>query len=901
MAALTIWKPQFSFTGTEQTVTALPGGGFALAYLGSNGLTYRTFDSAGAAVIVDRVVLAEFARQPTVSTTGDGRPVVFGYDALHASGEILVLNDAGYPVASVAVSMPSGGQVVDVQPLPGGRFLVAYSAQIADEPTSINIYIQICDFNGAAATVPIRVNQTVPGAQLQPSIAILADGGFVVTWRDASLGPQARVFEADGTARTAEMNLPEAVSTGNFPPETAALADGGFVVAWWSANVAYAQRYDADGVAVGTAIAVGQSNVAAAIFGSPIAVLGLQDGGFVVATTTYGLDDIGRVWLQRYDADGAPLDGPLEVLQSEDGTGRRLVTPSLALMADGRIVVSASDEDRVLDRVAIVDPRDSGVSLTGTSGADTYWGSAFADSMMGGSGADTMNGAEGDDRLDGGFGADTLSGGAGDDTYVVDNAGDLIVEVAGEGIDTVETARASYTLPGEVENLIGTWTRSQVLTGNGLDNRITGGVADDQLNGGGGSDRLDGGLGADVMAGGTGDDTYIVDEAGDQVVEAAGEGSDRVRAGVSWGLADGIEHLQLTGTSNLDGTGNAAANQIDGNAGANVLRGGGGADLIKGHGGADSLDGEAGADQLLGGDGNDILTGGADADRLQGEAGADHLYGGLGADLLEGGGEADTLYGEDGADQLYGDAGADILYGGAENDRLDGGAGADRMEGGIGDDNYFVDNVMDVIVENAGEGMDTVRASIGWTLGENLERLALEGATGLNGTGNGLANFIVGNGAANTLMGLGGADQLQGGAGDDLLDGGAGADMLTGGAGRDVFRFGADAVHATSRGGAADVDLVTDLDFASGDRVDLSAIDADIDTFGDQAFGFVSAFSGAAGQAVLTYVAASGSSLLQLDIDGDGVADLQVRFTGDVTGGLVLGGSEPAGTGGWLL
>ncbi|HYE46484.1 MAG TPA: calcium-binding protein [Caulobacter sp.] len=899
MPALTLWNTQTAIDGNEGAVIGLVNGGYAVVYSDGFQVYVQRYDGAGDAAGAPSTFAISGIRFPEAALTVIGQPVLVAPDQAGASIDILPLTPGLelLTTGSIPITTLLGGSV-DVQPLPGGGFAIAWSARIdALDPTSVNVYFQLFDDAATPASAVLRANVNVAGSQINPSMAVLDDGAIVLVWRDTSAGSQARIFEADGTARTGELPTPDADGA-PLPPEISALADGGFVLAWRQSGNAYVQRYDAQGNA-GPTVVVGAATAGGAL-GSPVDVLGLPDGGFVVASLSDSPVDGARVVLTRFDADGAPYGDPLEVLAAP-ASAAAFTGPSLSLMADGRIAVSVMNSDFDEMQTVIVDPRESGVGLTGTGLADDFWGTDFGDTMMGGGGNDLLRGDAGNDRLDGGSGADHLVGGAGNDTYVVDSAGDVVDELAGEGIDTVETARASYALGADVERLVGTWTRSQTLTGNALDNRITGGVANDHLYGLAGLDQLIGGLGADVMEGGAGDDIYYVDDAGDVVIEAGGEGADQVRATVTVTLAANVESLVLEGAGNIGGTGNSLANTLDGNSGANVMLGGGGADLIKGHGGADSLDGEGGADQLLGGDGADTLVGGADADRLQGDAGADLLLGGTGADILEGGSEVDTLHGEDGTDQLFGDAGADVLYGGADNDRLDGGAGADRMEGGAGDDNYFVDNVFDQIVELAAEGVDTVRASIGWTLGEQVERLVLDGTAGLAGTGNGLANILTGNGAGNSLLGLAGSDQLFGGGGDDLLDGGAGGDMLSGAAGRDVFRFGADAVLASTLGGLFETDQVVDLDFAGGDRVDLTGIDADIGTAGEQAFAFVSAFSGQAGQAVLSYVAASSCTLLRLDVDGDGLADLQVRFTGDATGGAVLTGLEPAGQGGWLL
>jgi Ca2+-binding RTX toxin-like protein len=200
-----------------------------------------------------------------------------------------------------------------------------------------------------------------------------------------------------------------------------------------------------------------------------------------------------------------------------------------------------------------------------------------------------------------------MLGGAGDDTYFVDNVGDQVAEVAGEGFDTI-AASVSYALGAgaEVELLttgnIG-GTAAINLTGNELGNEIWGNAGNNILNGGAGNDSLlgfdgndtlVGGAGIDVMIGGTGDDTYFVTDAGDRVIEAAGEGSDTVAASVSYTLGAGAQVELLTtgdtaGTAAIDLTGNELDNAIWGNAGNNVLDGGAGNDTLLGFAGNDTF------------------------------------------------------------------------------------------------------------------------------------------------------------------------------------------------------------------------------------------------------------------------------------------------------------------------
>ena len=144
--------------------------------------------------------------------------------------------------------------------------------------------------------------------------------------------------------------------------------------------------------------------------------------------------------------------------------------------------------------------------------------------------------------------------------------------------------------------------------------------------------------------------------------------------------------------------------------------------------------------------------------KIKGRAKRDFLKGTKGKDLMLGLAGDDSLRGLAGDDQLIGDLG---------NDTLDGGKGKDILKGGKGNDLYIVDHLKDKVVESAGQGLDTVRATVSYILGANLENLVLQGVSALNGTGNGLANTIIGNSGNNILDGKAGADTLIGGLGDD--------------------------------------------------------------------------------------------------------------------------------------
>jgi serralysin len=418
-------------------------------------------------------------------------------------------------------------------------------------------------------------------------------------------------------------------------------------------------------------------------------------------------------------ADGAAID--FESATSHDVTVR--VTDQTGLSFDKTFTVT-------VENVA-------GPTVTGTDANDTLAGTAEEDVLIG---------LGGNDNLNGGAGADSMAGGTGNDTYTVDNPADLVLENPGEGTDTVKTVLAAYTLRDNVENLTGTGTASQLLTGNELNNSISGGAGDDTLIGGGGNDSLNGGTGADSMAGGIGNDTYTVDSVGDTVIENPGEGTDIVKTSLAtYTLGDNLENLTGTGTASQALTGNALDNTLSGGAGDDTLSGGGGNDALNGGAGVDQMIGGIGDDTYTVDNANDVaienagegtdtvktslttyaladnvenltgtgaagqtLTGNASANTISGGAGDDTLYGGDGNDTLKGGagndilsgeGGNDTLNGGGGNDQLNGGAGDDTITGATENDVIEGGAGNDKLTGAAGNDNFLF---------RAGFGHDTI-------------------------------------------------------------------------------------------------------------------------------------------------------------------------------------------------
>jgi serralysin len=310
----------------------------------------------------------------------------------------------------------------------------------------------------------------------------------------------------------------------------------------------------------------------------------------------------------------------------------------------------------------------------------------------------TGNGAS--NQLDGQAGADTLAGGAGDDIYVVD-ASDTLIEIAGQGIDTVR-AGFSFSLADLFENLVLTGTGNFDATGNAADNALTGNSGNNVLDGGGGND---------IMTGGAGNDTYFVIDTGDVVIEALGGGDDTVISSRNinlGGTAVGIENLTLlSGSDAISATGNAQDNALTGNSLDNVLFGDAGNDVLRGGQGYDLMIGGAGNDTYYvnRGDGAGIGKLAPFEDQVV-EAlngGTDTVYSSMYVYTLDANVENLVLegvgrkgFGNALNNAMTGDALNNTLDGGAGNDTLNGGTGLDRLTGGAGNDSFVFDNLGNV-------------------------------------------------------------------------------------------------------------------------------------------------------------------------------------------------------------
>jgi len=310
------------------------------------------------------------------------------------------------------------------------------------------------------------------------------------------------------------------------------------------------------------------------------------------------------------------------------------------------------------------------------------YGNELDNLLQGNSYDNTLYGLAGNDTLNGSFGKDTMIGGAGDDSYMVDNAGDTVIELAGEGRDEIRTALDGYRLGENLEDLTLTGSAALTVAGNELNNVITandagdtlsGAGGDDQLLGGGGADRLDGGKGADTLNGGAGNDLLLFS------YDAAWTKGTR-----SSNPANGLWVPVMGKVRSLD-----------------RFEGGSGIDTLLGTADSDALfldDGSStarlsGIEVISTGAGNDVVD--LNSTRFS-----------LGDVKVDAGDGNDVVWSSAGNDSLLGGNGSDTLDGGAGNDWLDGGAGNDWLRGGLGSDTYRMcrGQGMDIIDDYATDG-----------------------------------------------------------------------------------------------------------------------------------------------------------------------------------------------------
>jgi Ca2+-binding RTX toxin-like protein len=457
----------------------------------------------------------------------------------------------------------------------------AVVAWVDPDATAGDIVFRVFDAVGNAGGL-LTANTTTASSQLAPALAASPDASrFAIVWGSTTDGfdftVRGRVFNANGTEDAAEFAVGDAGSLVTGQPVVAWLSTQRFVVAWNDGlgGPTKAKIFGFNNSAGGVVIPVSGEilvNATGASAHEP-QIAALPGGGFVVAWTdgsgVGGDDDNSMIKLQAFDATGGRIGSEIVVNTTTIDDQQK---PSISALADGRVVVSWTDESsgNADIRSQIIDPRDG--LVTGASGNDTLYGhDAVADEISGFAGNDVLHGLGGADQIHGGEGNDIANGDRGDDTLFGD-----------AGVDT-----------------------------------LRGDLGDDELFGGEGNDALAGAAGADLHDGGAGVDTadYLASPTG---VTVALDGS---LTATGFAVGDTFVSVEVLRGSNAA----ASGDRLRGDAASNTLYGFAGNDILEGGLGNDNLAGHEGADTLVGGDGGDALTGGIGADALTGGLGNDYF------------------------------------------------------------------------------------------------------------------------------------------------------------------------------------------------------------------------------------------------------------------------------------
>jgi fimbrial isopeptide formation D2 family protein/uncharacterized repeat protein (TIGR01451 family) len=488
--------------------------------------------------------------------------------------------------------------------------------------------------------------------------------------------------------------------------------------------------------------------------------------------------------------------------------------------------------------------------IDGLSGNDNIHGLEGDDCLRGNDGNDVVNGHDGNDKQQGDGGHDNLHGNAGNDTIYASSGNDTME--GGDGNDWEEGGDGNDEFQGENGN-------DTLFGGNGRD-VVESNAGNDIAQGGAGSDKVAGHDGDNIVVGGTDDGRAVlrngvitVTRLGDTV--SGDGGADQY----IWQKGDGVDFLQEFNPGDGDTltiygySGFAAIGRIDGRD--TLYLDVNSAIIINT---AYPTSGLAGPFP-----GITFVPGSLTAPGLPVERAP--VSGGMGADSMTGTSGADRLEALHGNDVLFGLGGEDSLDGGYGNDLLNGGDGADLLDGGAGLDTASYADAAGAVTASLANAAANAGEALGdaYVLVENL-------------SGSAFGDKLSGDGGANRIEGGAGADTLMGDAGNDSLLGGADGDSLAGGAGADRFIFATLAESA-----AASPDTIVDFSWVEGDRIDLSAIDAQAGVAGDQAFTFVgtASFSGG-GQGSVRSRHVGSDTLVEIDAGNGGAAEMVIRLAG---------------------
>lgn len=818
----------------DSTITGLGDGGFVICWRDQSA---SEGDTSGAAIRAQR----------------------YDEDGNAVGGEVLINTTTSADQWQPEVSETGSGGFVAVWTDASGA---------AGDESGTAVRAQFFGSDGSTAGLEILVNTTTASDQSQPSVCTLADGRVAICWVDASSDTsgtaiRAQMFNSDGSMSGAEFIVSQTAAN-LTAPAISAMNDGRFIVTWTA-------DFGADGEEVRahifdprpTAFDETPEQVGTVLGNLGFGVLALENGHMV---SVY--QDGGDVRAQLRSADGTLIGSDFVVATDSDQQGQTQV----ASLTGGGFVVTDSHYGNI--RATIFDS--DGIPI----------GSEFRVNA-------TSRFAQDEVAVTGLVNGDFVIGWQdSEDFFPYDRSTRFqTFDASGTplGIE-FETDDSDYnTDPQDLSfaslvdgGYVMCWTEYDPADGIG-DIRVWR-FSGDGLQGGGQVSRLsDVGSKGFPRVCGLSDGGYVVSwtETGfgnghgthAQIFSATGAlvgGQFFTSGGGLAGLSDG---RFIIGNQVYNGDGSLSAEWLWGNSSLSVLPDG---RVISGD---KIIDPRITGIDLTGTDSSDAYVGSKFDDVILGLGGQDQLLGGEGNDILKGG------------------SASDILRGGLGNDRLLGGGGNDNMAGGEGNDSYSVGQTGDIVTEAAGGGIDTVMSSnlsLDLNEFENIEKVRLLGSSNLNATGNDQNNVLLGNSGNNVLSGSDGDDRILGKQGDDNLYGGNGHDILygdagndtlvggsqrdfmTGGAGQDTFEFNSAVDTGTT---FASRDLIFDFNQSESDLLDFSGVDAG-SLIGDQSFTFAGTggFSGEEGQ--LRYRQTVRNTIVEGDIDGDGVADFGITLTG---------------------
>lgn len=544
--------------GDLNAVSMLPNGGYLVASRSNGRISFQIYNGNGdkvSAHTVDGPTAGTLSQwQPDIFTNTDGTFVITWTEAVGNGTGSRVLRSQKFGIDGQALNQ---AQTLS-QAAKGDGVVVATNGQAG----SMTAYVKEVVANTTFRLTLLETPEM--GASTETVLNVdAATGKMGLDWLGNEIGYAVSYLTTDGlristvkngvvtTYNTAIANISES--------ELVALKDangnptGKFVVTYvdgWTYQVAVDTFHldtNTNSIVRDSTVPLGPRTTDSSHLKTSITAL--HDGGYAVAYKGQAPDGDQRaeIYVEVVDSEGHA--GPTVRIPVNGHQGM----PAISEMADGRLAVSWHDPSLGVGAVetVIVDARAAAVTGVGTAGNDIYAPSKHV----------------GDD-FNGGDGIDTL-------TFQGASAG-VTVNLAAESGSAGDATGDTYK---NFENIIGSRFNDN-LTGNALSNTLQGGAGNDVLNGGSGADRLEGGGGNDV---------YVVDNAGDRVIETSTGGTDLVYTYISYTAASFVENLYATGSSAITLTGNSLANVIKGNAAANKIYGGAGNDILYGGAGKDTF------------------------------------------------------------------------------------------------------------------------------------------------------------------------------------------------------------------------------------------------------------------------------------------------------------------------